>query len=135
MQMTIESLLPLQTTQPPIMLNVDVPAVVLIEETSSICNQTDLVDVSQTAQDAGIPYKMAITGELYDRLQRCHPRDPYESEVVLWDVLWLGEFERTLNALVPAFTFTATIPSTKGEKESIRLRYVAGDPTVIEIAH
>lgn len=97
--------------------------------------RSDLVDVSETAQDAGIPYKMAVTGELYDRLQRCHPGDPYENEVVLWDVLWLGEFEHTLNMFVPAFTFTTTIPSTKGENESIRLHYVAGDPVVIEIAH
>ena len=102
-------------------------------ETASVYARSDLVDVSETAQDAGIPYKMAITGELYDRLQRCHPGDPYENEVVLWDVLWLGEFERTINMLVSAFTFIATIPSTKGENESIRLRYVAGDPAVIEM--
>ncbi len=104
-------------------------------ETWSVYARSDLVDVSETAQDAGIPYKMAVTGELYDRLQRCHPGDPYENEVVLWDVLWLGEFERTLNVLVPAFVFIAAIPSTNGENESIRLRYVAGDPVVIEIAH
>jgi hypothetical protein len=93
------------------------------------------VDVSETAQDAGIPYKIAITGELYDRLQRCHPGDPYENEVALWDVLWLAAFERALNALVPAFAFAATIPCANGGNETIRLRYMSGDPVVIEIAH
>jgi len=68
---------------------------------------------SDTAQDAGISHKMAIiTGELYDRLQRRHPGDLYENEVVLWNVLWLAEFEQTLNIPVPAFTFTtASDPS------------------------
>ena len=103
--------------------------------TGLVYTRSDLVDVSETAQDAGIPYKMAVTGELYERLQRCHPGDPYENEVVLWDVLWLGEFERTLNMFVPVFTFTAAIPSKNGESESIRLRYVAGNSVVIEIAH
>ncbi len=102
-------------------------------ETASVYARSDLVDVSETAQDAGIPYKMAITGELYDRLQRCYPGDPYENEVALWDVLWLGEFERTINMLVSAFTFMAAIPSKNGGNECIRLRYVAGDPAVIEM--
>lgn len=111
------------------------PKAILKASTKLVFDRADLVDVTETAQDAGIPYKMAVTGELYDRLQRCHPGDPYENEIALWDVLWLGEFERTLNLLVSAFVFTATVPSTHGENERIRLRYVAGDPAVIEIAH
>jgi hypothetical protein len=103
--------------------------------TRLICNQSDLVDVSETAQDAGISHKMAVSNELYDLLQRCHPGDPYENEVVLWDILWLAEFEYTLDALVPVFAFTTTIPYMNGENECIRLRYVAGDPVAIEIAH
>ena len=131
MQMTFDGLLLLQTTRPPVMPTTDVP----IQKTRLICTQSDLVDVSETAQDAGIPYKMAVTGELYERLQHCHPGDPYEYEVVLWDVLWLAAFERTLNAFVPAFAFAATIPCTNGGNETIRLRYLAGDPAVIEITH
>jgi len=131
MQMTFDGLFLLQTTPHPAILTTDVP----IPKTRSIYTPSDLVDVSETAQDAGISYKMAVTGELYERLQRCRLGDPYENDVVLWDVLWLGEFERTLNMFVPAFTFTAAIPSKNGESESIGLRYVAGDPAVIEIAH
>jgi hypothetical protein len=126
MQMTLESLLSLQATQYPVLPTV-------AQEIRTIHIQSDLVDVSETAQDAGIPYKIAVSSELYERLQRCYPDDPYENEVVLWDVLWLGEFERTLNMLASAFTFTATIPSTNGGNECIRLRYVAGDPAVIEM--
>lgn len=132
-QMTL-SLLTSRATQPDAIQVAKIPIVAPIE-TGPVYARNDLVNVSETAQDAGIPYKMAITGELYDRLQRCHPGDPYENEVALWDVLWLGEFERTLNVLVSAFTFRAIIPSTEGENESIRLRYIAGDPAVIEIAH
>jgi hypothetical protein len=131
-QMTL-SLLATRVTRPDIVqtpeIPVDTPA-----QTGSVWSQSDPIDVSQTAQDAGIPYKIAITGDLYDRLQRCHPGDPYENEVVLWDVLWLGEFEHTLNSLVPAFAFTATIPCANGETECVRLRYIAGDPVVIEMA-
>lgn len=126
MQMTLESLLSLQATRHPV-----IPTAT--QETRSIRIQSDLVDVSDTAQDAGIPYKIAVSSKLYERLQRCYPNDPYENEVVLWDLLWLGEFERTLNMLTSAFTFTATIPSTNGGNECIRLRYVAGDPVVIEM--
>lgn len=126
MQMTLESLFSLQAIRPPI-----IPTAT--QETRSIHIQSDLVDVSETAQDAGIPYKIAVSSKLYERLQRCYPNDPYENEVVLWDVLWLGEFERTLNMLASVFTFTAIIPSTNGGNECIRLRYVAGDPAVIEM--
>jgi hypothetical protein len=129
MQMTFDGLL-LQTTQIPVMPTADVP----IQKTRLIYTPSDLVDVSETAQDAGIPYKITVTGELYERLRRCHPGDPYENEVVLWDVLWLTAFERTLNAFVPAFAFAATIPCANGGNETIRLRYLAGDPAVIEIA-
>src|SRR5688572_5294576 len=125
-QMTL-SLLTSRATPPNATQTSRLPAASPIE-TASVYARSDLVDVSATAQDVGIPYKMAVTGELYDRLQRCHPGDPYENEVVLWDVLWVGEFERTLNILVSAFVFIATIPSTNGGNECIRLRYVAGDP-------
>lgn len=128
------NLLTLQAVQPDVFQTSRIPVAAPIN-IRPVYPRSDLVDVSETAQDAGVPYKMAVTGELYDRLQRCHPGDPYENGVVLWDVLWLGEFERTLNTLVPAFVFTATIPSTNCKGESIRLRFVAGDPTVIEIAH
>ena len=110
-QMTL-SLFPSRAIQSDVIPTPKVPVAAPIE-TELVYARSDLVDVSETAQDVGIPYKMAITGEFYDRLQRCHPGDPYENEVVLWDVLWLGEFERTLNVLVLAFTFTAAIPSTK----------------------
>ena len=133
-QMTLGILVPPRNTRPDVILTSKTPIAAPIA-VGSISKITDLVDVSEAAQDAGIPYKMAITDELYERLQRCHPGDPYENEVVLWNVLWLGEFERTLNALVPAFAFTATLPYTDGGNECIRLRFIAGDPGVIEIAH
>jgi hypothetical protein len=131
-QMTL-SLLATRATRPDIVQTPEIPVAASIAD-GSISKITDLVDVSEAAQDAGIPYKMAITNELYERLQRCHPGDLYENEVVLWNVLWLGEFERTLNSLVPAFAFTATLPSANGGNECTRLRYVAGDPAVIEMA-
>ena len=97
------------------------------------CDTTDRfarqsVDVSEQAQDAGIRYRVSMSADLFDLLQRCHPGDPYESEIALWDVLMLAEFEHTLNMLVPAFTFTAKIGA--GE---YRLRFNAGDPVHIEI--
>jgi hypothetical protein len=126
MQMTLES--QLQATRPPVILTA-------AQETRSIHIQSDLVDVSETAQDAGIPYKIAVSSELYERMQHCSPNDPYENEVVLWNVLSLAAFERTLNALVPAFAFSAIVPCANGGNETIRLRYVVGDPVVIGIAH
>ncbi len=91
------------------------------------------MDVSEIAQDAGITHKMAVTTELYDRLQRCHPGDQYENEVVLWEVLWLAEFGRTLNAPTPVFAFIAAIPGAGGDGENTRLRYTASDPAVLEM--
>ena len=99
------------------------------------CEATDrfaqqIVNVSEQARDAGILYRVSISTELHDILLRCHPGDRYESEIVLWNVLMLAEFEHTLNMMVPAFTFTATICDL-----NYRLRFIAGDPALIEIVH
>ena len=99
------------------------------------CERTDqiaqeIVDVSEQARDAGILYRVSMSTELHDLLLRCHPGDRYESEIVLWNVLMLAEFEHTLNMLVPAFTFTATICDT-----NYRLRFITGDPVLIEIVN
>ena len=99
------------------------------------CERTDrfaqqIVDVSEQAQDAGILYRVSMSVELNDILLRCHPGDRYESEIVLWNVLMLAEFEHTLNMLVRSFAFTETIGDT-----NYRLRFTAGDPVLIEIVH
>jgi hypothetical protein len=99
------------------------------------CERTDriaqqIVDVSEQARDPGILYRVSMSVELHDILLCCHPGDRYECEIVLWDVLMLAEFEHTLNMLVPAFTFTATIWDL-----DYRLRFTAGDPVLIEIVN
>lgn len=127
-QMTLENLLLLQATPPPVRLTTT-------QESRSFHIPSDLVDVSDTAQDVGILYRIAISSELHERLQRCYPNDPYENEVVLWNILSLAAFERTLNALAPTLAFSDTVPCTAGGDEIIRLRYVAGDPVVLEIVH
>jgi hypothetical protein len=104
------------------------PPVLACERTNRFAQQ--IVDVSEQARDAGILYRVSMSSELHDILLRCHPGDHYESEIVLWNVLMLAEFEHTLNMLVPAFTFTATICDL-----DYRLRFIAGDPVLIEIAH
>jgi len=98
------------------------------ERTNRFAQQ--IVDVSEQARDAGILYRVSMSSELHDILLHCHPGDRYESEIVLWNVLMLAEFEHMLNMLVPAFTFTATICDL-----DYRLRFIAGDPVLIEIAH
>ncbi len=132
-QMTFEGILSLYSPQSETTRTLKAPVAASIETGSIDDNRTDLVDVSDTAHDAGIKHKMAVTIELYERLQRCYPNDPYENEVVLWEVLWLAGFEHILNAPIPVFAFIAAIPCAGSEDENARLRYTAGDPAILEI--
>lgn len=133
-QLSLEGLLPPHGCQSEQVQTPNASATTSYETGSNHHGHTDLVDVSETAQDAGISHKIAITTELYDRLQHCYPGDPYENEVVLWEVLWLAGFEHTLNLSAPMFAFIATIPCSGGMNENTRLRYRAGDPAILEIA-
>ena len=81
-----------------------------------------------------MPCKVSISTELLDTLRCANTGDPYESEAVLCDILMLAKFEQSLNPRVPIFTFAASIRTQAGSEE-LRLRYTAGDPVLIEIAH
>lgn len=131
-QMTFEGFLP-HTNPQSETIQTSKTSAATSSKAEAIVGQTELVDVSDTAHEVGITHKMAVTIELYDRLQRCYPNDPYKNDAVLWEILWLANFERTLNDPDPIFAFIAAIPCASGDQENARLRYREGDPAILEM--
>jgi len=84
-----------------------------------------LVDVSETAQEAGITFPVAMTRRLWDEYITPDPRAVWQSEAGrLWDVLWM--FRLACRRGGDRIIFKVIFVMKKAQRRTIRLKALCG---------
>jgi hypothetical protein len=86
-----------------------------------------LIDVSETAQEAGIRYPIALTRSVWCKYVEVPPAVPWQDERGrLWDILWMLRYGIQQSKNESLILFTLHVQNTEGPPQPVQLKAVCG---------
>jgi hypothetical protein len=86
-----------------------------------------LVDVSETAREAGITFPTALTRSVWCKYVEVPPEVPWQDEKGrLWDILWMLRYAIRQSKNESLLMFTLYVQNLEGPPQPVQLKAICG---------